>query len=404
MQKSVLMTIRSATPTPLPSPAPRRVTILGATGSIGTSALDILTHHPERFQVSALTAQENVEKLIALAHQFRPEIVAIGNEAHYQTLKSALVGRNIQVLAGARGVTEAARHPADVTVAAIVGAAGLPAVMAAVAQGQQVALANKESLVCAGLLVMEACKRHGTQILPVDSEHNAIFQVLTCGHESAVERITLTASGGPFLDRPLAEFARITPAEAVAHPRWQMGAKISVDSATMMNKGLELIEAYFLFDMPAEKIGVMIHPESIIHALVDYHDGSVLAQLGMPDMRIPLSYALGFPERLAIPTRRLDLTTIARLNFMAVEEARFPAYGLARQALAAGQAAMITLNAANEVAVAAFLAGKIPFPAIVHSVESALAHSPATAMNDLESVMALDAEMRCKTAERIGAC
>jgi 1-deoxy-D-xylulose-5-phosphate reductoisomerase len=404
MQKSGLMTLRCTASTPLPSPAPRRVTILGATGSIGTSALDILTHHPQHFSVAALTAQENVEKLIALAHQFRPEIVAIGNETHYQTLKSALVGRNIQILAGAQGVIEAARIPADVTVAAIVGAAGLPAVMAAMAQGNSVALANKESLVCAGTLVMEACRRYGTQLLPVDSEHNAVFQILTSAHQAAVERITLTASGGPFLTRPIVEFQHITPAEAVAHPRWQMGAKISVDSATMMNKGLELIEAHFLFGLPAEKIDVVIHPESIIHALVDYHDGSVLAQLGMPDMRIPLSYALGFPERLAIPTRRLDLPVIAALHFSAVDDARFPAYGLARRALAAGQAAMITLNAANEVAVQAFLDGKIPFPAIVHSVESALADSGVTAMSDLDSVMALDAEMRRKTAERIGAC
>lgn len=404
MQESFIMKPRHAAPPALPATAPRRVTVLGATGSVGASALDILTHHPERFQVAALTAQENVEKLITLARQFRPEIVAIGNEAHYHALKAALTGLPIEILAGREGIIAAAAHPADISVAAIVGAAGLPAVMAAVAQGRQVALANKESLVCAGTLVMEACKRHGTQILPVDSEHNAVFQVLTSGHASAVERITLTASGGPFLDRPLTEFAHITPAEAVAHPRWQMGAKISVDSATMMNKGLELIEAHFLFDMPAEKIGVMIHPESIIHALVEYHDGSTLAQLGLPDMRVPLSYTLGWPERLDIPTKRLDLTAIARLNFMAVEEARFPAYGLARQALSTGQAAMITLNAANEVAVAAFLAGKIPFPAIVHSVESALAHSPATAMNDLESVMALDAEMRRKTAERMIAC
>jgi len=389
-------------PPPLLSAAPKRVSILGATGSIGDSALAILAAQPELFQVSALTAQNNVEKLIALARQFRPEIVAIGNEKHFPQLKAALTGLPIQLLAGREGIVAAAAHPADVSVAAIVGAAGLPAVMAAISQGQQVALANKESLVCAGGLVMAASAQHGARILPVDSEHNAVFQVLTAGHRGAVETITLTASGGPFLNRPIAEFAAITPREAIAHPRWQMGAKISVDSATMMNKGLELIEAHFLFDLASNQMEVVIHPESIVHALVHYHDGSVLAQLGLPDMRIPLSYALGWPDRLDIPTRRLELTTIASLHFSDVDPARFPALALARQALDAGQCAMITLNAANEVAVAAFLAGKISFTAITHMVESALADSATGSMNQLDDVMSLDAEVRRKTVERIG--
>jgi 1-deoxy-D-xylulose-5-phosphate reductoisomerase len=389
---------------PLPAQAAKRVSILGATGSIGDSTLAILAQQTGQFRVAALTAQNNVEKLITLARQFQPEVVAIGNDEHYPALKAALAGLHIKLLAGREGVIAAAAHPADTSVAAIVGAAGLPAVMAAIAQGNQVALANKESLVCAGNLVMEACRRHGTRILPVDSEHNAVFQVLTAEHRGAVEKITLTASGGPFLNRPLVEFAAITPREAIAHPRWQMGAKISVDSATMMNKGLELIEAHFLFDLPSEQMEVVIHPESIIHALVHYRDGSVLAQLGMPDMRIPLSYALGWPERLDIPTRRLDLAAIAALHFMAVDPARFPALALAREALTAGQSAMITLNAANEVAVAAFLAGSIGFTAITHIVESALADSASPSMNQLDDVMALDAEVRRKTVERIGSC
>lgn len=391
-----------AAPPPLPAPAVKRVSILGATGSIGDSTLAILAEQPERFQVAALTAQDNVEKLIAITRRFRPEVVAIGNEAHYPQLKAALSDLPIEILTGREGVIAAAAHPADTSVAAIVGAAGLPTVMAAIAQGNQVALANKESLVCAGALVMAASAQYGTRILPVDSEHNAVFQVLTAGHRAAVETISLTASGGPFLNRPIVEFKAITPNEAIAHPRWQMGAKISVDSATMMNKGLELIEAHFLFDLTSEQLEVLIHPESIVHALVHYRDGSVLAQLGMPDMRIPLSYALGWPERLDIPTQRLDLSTIAALHFSRADPARFPALALARQALDAGQCAMITLNAANEVAVAAFLAEKIPFTAITHMVESALADSATGSMNHLDDVMSLDAEVRRKTLERIG--
>lgn len=369
----------------------KSITILGATGSIGDSTLDIIRRNPEQFEVIALTANNNTQKLITLAKEFRPKAIALADESKWPELK----GLDCDIVS----LNEAASMDADITVAAIVGAAGLPTVMEAIKHGKIVALANKESLVCAGSLVLQACQKYGTKLLPIDSEHNAVFQVLSTEHRAALEKVTLTASGGPFLNRPLGTFKDITPAEAVAHPKWSMGAKISVDSATMMNKGLELIEAHFLFGLSPQQMDVLIHPESIIHALVHYADGSVLAQLGMPDMRIPISYTLAWPNRIAIATERLDLAKIANLHFQPMDEARFPALVLAKQAMHAGQSAMITLNAANEMAVSAFLQGKISFPAITHTIERALADSTPQTMNTLEDVIALDKEVRKKTSQ-----
>ncbi len=376
--------------TPQPATTPRRVSILGATGSIGDSTLRVINEHPSRFCITALTAQNNAEKLVALAKQHRPSVVAIGNEAEAGAVRAELAPLGITVLAGAAGVEEAAGHEADITVAAIVGAAGLMPVMRAVEQGRSVALANKESLVCAGEIVTAACAKHGTSLLPVDSEHNAIFQVLNTEQRAEVEKITLTASGGPFLTRPLDRMSSITPAEAVKHPRWDMGAKISVDSATMMNKGLELIEAHYLFNIPQQQLDVLIHPQSIVHSLVHYADGSVLAQLGMPDMAIPIAYALSWPERIAVATPRLDLAALHTLEFLPVEAARFPALTLARAVMDAGAAQMIAFNAANEVAVAAFLAGKISFPRITQLVAEIVEKTASTPITSLAEVMEAD--------------
>ena len=384
---------------PLLQPARRRVSILGATGSIGDSTLRVIAEHPDQFEIVALTAQDNAEKLIQLALAYRPQVVAIGNAFKVAEVKSALSVHNINVLSGAEGIEEAASSPADITVAAIVGAAGLVPVMRAISQGRSVALANKEALVCAGNLVMHACEAAGTKLLPVDSEHNAIFQVLVTEHRDKVEKITLTASGGPLLRRPLATFDAVTPEEAVNHPRWDMGAKISVDSATMMNKGLELIEAHYLFQAPLAQLDVLVHPESIVHSLVHYADGSVLAQLGMPDMAIPIAYALGWPNRLAVATPRLNLAEIGALHFSAIEQQRFPCLGLAQSALASGPAAMIALNAANEIAVQAFLARKISFTAIARIVSGVLETTDASPVVSIDDVIAIDQLSRRRAEE-----
>ena len=375
---------------PIPANAARTVSILGATGSIGESTLRVIAEQPERYRIAALTAQDNADKLIALAREFRPAHVAIGNPAHYATVKDALAPLGIHV---GTDICEAASYPCDISVAAIVGAAGLAPTLRAIEQGNQVALANKEALVCAGHFMLDACARHSTKLVPVDSEHNAIFQVLQ-GSAQSVETMTLTASGGPFRTRALAAFDSITPAEAVAHPRWRMGAKISIDSATMVNKGLELIEAHYLFGLPPEQIDVLLHPESIIHSLVHFTDGSVLAQLGMPDMRIPIAYALSWPERLQVSTPRLNLAELGALHFETPEPARFPALACARRALAKGPHALIAFNSANEVAVAAFLAGKIRFPQIIEIVAQAVEISAACTISSIEQVLACDAEAR----------
>lgn len=376
------------------STASRRISILGATGSIGDSTLRVIDKHPERYEIVALSAQENADKLIELAERYRPKLVAIGNKVHAKQVQEALAPLKIKVAAGAEGIEEAASLAADISVCAIVGAAGLLPAMRAVEQGGSVALANKESLVCAGDLFMAACKKHGTTLLPIDSEHNAIFQVLATEHKAQVEKITLTASGGPLLNRPLETLKDVTPEEAVNHPKWNMGAKISVDSATMMNKGLELIEAHYLFAMPPEKLDVVIHPESIVHSLVHYADGSVLAQLGMPDMRIPIGHVLAWPERLKLDTPKLDLLKLKALHFQEMEEARYPCLTLARQALSGEPIQRITLNAANEVAVSAFLQRKIAFTSIAKMVASTLEKTPVRPILSMDDVLAADKQAR----------
>jgi len=376
------------------SGAARRVTILGSTGSVGCSTLDLIERRPQDFEVEALTAYRNVEKLVAQAKRLLPRSVVIGDEHQYEALKAALADTDIEVSAGPQALIEAAQRPADWVMAAIVGAAGLAPTMAAVARGAIVALANKECLVCAGSLMMDAVADNGATLLPVDSEHNAIFQVFDVEHREAIERIILTASGGPFRTLDRAAMAEVTPAQAVAHPNWDMGAKISVDSATMMNKGLELIEAHHLFELAEEKIEVLVHPQSVVHSMVGYHDGSVLAQMGTPDMRTPIAYTLGWPARAAAPVAPLDLARIGELTFEAPDLERFPALELARQTLRAGDAAPTIMNAANEIAVAGFLNGEIGFLDIARIVEETLGQAEMAPPSNLEEVYVIDAEAR----------
>lgn len=345
----------------LPEGARRSVTILGSTGSVGCSTLDLISRNREKFDLVALTAHRNVAALVAQAREFRPRLAVIADEAHLAALKEGLAGTGIEAAAGETAIEEAAARPADWVMASIVGAAGLAPTLAAVRRGAHVALANKECLVSAGPLFLAEVAKSGATLLPVDSEHNAIFQVLDTRRLDTVEKIVLTASGGPFRTWSCEEMAMASPAQAVAHPRWDMGAKISVDSATLMNKGLELIEAHYLFPVGEPRLEVIVHPESIIHSMVAYVDGSVLAQLGSPDMRTPIAYALAWPGRMAVPAEKLNLAQIARLTFEEPDLKRFPALGLARDALRAGGAAPTVLNAANEVAVAAFLGGGIGF-------------------------------------------
>ncbi|MEK9662525.1 MAG: 1-deoxy-D-xylulose-5-phosphate reductoisomerase [Alphaproteobacteria bacterium] len=373
---------------------PRRITVLGATGSIGCNTLDLVARNPERFAVEALTAHRNVDALIEQARSLHPRLAVIADESLYAHLRDGLDGSGIEVAAGPLAVTEAAARPVDLVMAAIVGAAGLAPTLAAIRQGATVALANKESLVCAGDLVIAECRRAGATLLPVDSEHNAIFQVFESDHAAAVERLILTASGGPFRTASLDEMARVTPEQAVAHPNWDMGAKISVDSATMMNKGLELIEAARLFPVAEPDIEILVHPQSVIHSMVGYADGSVLAQLGSPDMRTPIAYTLAWPERMPSPARRLDLAEIGRLDFEAPDPVRFPALKLARDALRSGGGAPTVLNAANEVAVAAFLDRRIGFLDIAGCVAAALDVAGQSGAATLDDVFRLDAEAR----------
>ena len=314
----------------------RRVTVLGATGSVGASTLDLVGRDPERFPVEALTAGSNVERLIELARLHRPRFVAIADESRYGALKQGLAGTGIAVGAGDTAVMEAADRPAGWVMAAIVGSVGLKPTFAAIRRGALVALANKESLVCAGALMTDEAKKRGAKLLPVDSEHNAIFQVFEDLRRDSVEKLVLTCSGGPFRTWSLEQMARATPAEAVKHPTWSMGSKISVDSATLMNKGLEVIEAHHLFAVPEERIEVVVHPQSVLHSLVAYRDGSVLGQLGTPDMRVPISYALAWPERIETPAARLDLAKVGQLTFEMPDPIRFPALELARRALQTG--------------------------------------------------------------------
>ncbi|MBC7907891.1 MAG: 1-deoxy-D-xylulose-5-phosphate reductoisomerase [Rhodospirillaceae bacterium] len=372
----------------------RGITILGSTGSIGKNTVELIEARPDLYRVEALVANSSVDLLANQARRLKPRMAVVADEGAYGALKDALAGTGIHVAAGPGAVIEAAQLPAEWVMAAIVGAAGLAPTLAAVRRGAVIGLANKECLVCAGALMMAEVAAHGATLLPVDSEHSAIFQVLESDQLHAVEKIVLTASGGPFRSRSLIEMAAMTPEQAVAHPNWSMGAKISVDSASMMNKGLELIEAHHLFAMPEDRIDIVVHPQSVIHSMVAYMDGSVLAQLGSPDMRTPIAYALGWPKRIYAPAPRLDLTAIGQLTFEAPDPVRFPALRLARRALQTGGSAPTVLNAANEVAVQAFLSRGIGFLDIAKVVEQTLEAIDHAALSSIEDVLAQDRSAR----------
>lgn len=382
----------------------KTVTILGATGSIGGSTLDLIEREPEKFDVLALTANCDVAKLAAAAIRTNARRAVVADAACYADLKSALAGTGIEAAAGADAVCETAAMGADWTMAAIVGCAGLKPVMAAIEQGKTVVLANKEPLVSAGDVIVAAAGRTGATLLPADSEHNAIYQCFDFDRPEGVRRIILTASGGPFRTKSREEMRGMTVAQAVAHPNWSMGAKISVDSATLMNKGLELIEAARLFPVANDQIEIICHPQSIIHSMVEYVDGSILAQLGPSDMRVPIAHCLAWPQRMATPMAPLDLVAIGRLDFEAPDAARFPALRLAREALDAGGARPAILNAANEVAVAAFLAGEIGFLEIAAIVADTLEGYDPAAPEALDAVLAIDAEARRIAGERVKDC
>jgi 1-deoxy-D-xylulose-5-phosphate reductoisomerase len=381
-----------------------RVTILGSTGSIGVSTLDVLARQPERFEVYALTAHASVERLAAQCLQHRPAVAVMVDHEAGAALRDLLAraGSATTVRVGEEALVAAAAAPeVGVVMAAIVGAAGLLPTLAAAEAGKRLLLANKEALVMSGALLIDAVARSGAKLLPVDSEHNAIFQCLPAGyacgdpvHPHGAERIWLTASGGPFRERPLESFGEITPEEACAHPNWDMGRKISVDSATMMNKGLEVIEAHWLFALEPSAIQVVLHPQSIVHSMVSYADGSVLAQLGNPDMRTPIAHSLAWPGRMASGVAPLDLVKAGRLEFLPPSPERFPCLGLAYQALETGGTATTILNAANEIAVQGFLEGRIGFPAIARLIEATLAALAVQPADSLERVLAADAEAR----------
>jgi 1-deoxy-D-xylulose-5-phosphate reductoisomerase len=379
----------------------RTVSILGSTGSVGRSTVALLdAAAPGAFAVVALVAGRDATALAEQARRLRPQVAVLADAAAGPALEAALAGSGIRCACGRDAVLAAAGLPADWTMAAIVGAAGLEPALAALARGGTLAVANKEALVCAGDIVLAAAQASGATILPVDSEHNAIFQALDARDPSVVEKIILTASGGPFRQSSLEQMVRVTPEQAVRHPVWSMGAKISVDSATMMNKGLELIEAARLFPVPEQRIEVLVHPQSAVHGLVQYADGSVLAQLGSPDMRTPIAHALAWPRRMAVDVPRLDLAALAKLEFYAPDTVRFPALRLAREALRAGAGATTILNAANEVAVGLFLAGRLGFLDIAVVVEEVLASRGSPAVPDLAAVLALDAAARQDASDR----
>ena len=381
---------------------PQQITVLGATGSIGLSTLDVIARHPDRYQVFALSGFTRLSELLALCVRHVPRFAVVPEVAAARTLQDDLraAGLSTRVLVGEEGLCQVASDPEVETVmAAIVGAAGLRPTLAAVEAGKKILLANKEALVMSGALFMQAVRKSGSVLLPIDSEHNAIFQCMPLDYARGLEavgvrRILLTASGGPFRQTPMAELAHVSPDQACAHPNWSMGRKISVDSASMMNKGLELIEACWLFDARPSQVEVVIHPQSVIHSLVDYVDGSVLAQLGNPDMRTPIANALAWPERIDSGVAPLDLFAIARLDFQAPDEERFPCLRLARQAAEAGNSAPAMLNAANEVAVAAFLDERVRYPEIASIIEEVLNLEPVVAVDDLDAVFTADAKAR----------
>ncbi|ABC62853.1 1-deoxy-D-xylulose-5-phosphate reductoisomerase [Erythrobacter litoralis] len=373
----------------------RSITILGATGSVGASTLDLIRREREVWRVEALTANCSAKELAALAREFDAKVAVVGDEGCLADLREALSGSGIEAAGGRSALCEAAARPVDITVAAIVGCAGLGPVMAAIEQGGTIALANKEALVSAGDVMTAAVAKHGATLLPVDSEHNAIFQCLQGNTIEEVRWITLTASGGPLRTLSADELHAVTPAQAVAHPNWDMGAKISVDSATMMNKGLEFIEAHHLFPVGLDRIRIVVHPQSVIHSMVEYRDGSTLAQLGPSDMKVPIASCLAWPRRMETGCEPLDLVAQGELTFFAPDEERFPATRLAREAAEAGGSAPAVLNAANEIAVAAFLDGQIPFTRIALSVEDTLAQSDLPpAPTSLDDVLAVDSAAR----------
>ena len=387
------------------------LTILGSTGSIGESTLDVVSRHPEKFRVFALAGHRQVDKLVAQCKQFRPEYVVVGDAGHAAELEKKLKqeGIDTQVLYGAQALIDvASADEVSGVMCAIVGAAGLPSALAAAQKGKTIYLANKETLVVSGALFMETARQNGATVLPIDSEHNAIFQVLPRDYtgrlnEHGINSIILTASGGPFLNTDLSTFDSITPEQAVKHPNWSMGRKISVDSASMMNKGLELIEAHWLFNCPPEKLEVVIHPQSVIHSMVRYRDGSVLAQLGNPDMRTPIAYCLGLPERIDSGVGELDFGALSALTFQKPDFDRFPCLKLAYQAMNAGGAAPCVLNAANEVAVAAFLDKRIKFTDIAKVVAHCLAQDFSDGRHDIEGLLAQDAQTRRQAREFMAA-
>jgi 1-deoxy-D-xylulose-5-phosphate reductoisomerase len=372
----------------------KTISILGSTGSVGTQTLDLILAEPERYRVRALVAGRNAQLLAEQARACRPDIAVIHDRAGLPALEQALAGTGIAVAGGVDAVREAATLPADWTMAAIIGMAGLHPTLAAIRRGGAIAFANKEVLVSAGDIMMDAVTAAGVRLLPVDSEHNAIFQCWEAANAGSVERIILTASGGPFLKTSREAMAAITPEAALKHPVWSMGAKITIDSATMMNKSLEVIEAARLFRLPSDAVEVLVHPQSVVHGIVCYSDGSMLAQLGAPDMHIPIAHALGWPERLTTKARRLDFAALARMDFLAPDAVRFPALRVAREVLEAGGGAPAIMNAANEVAVAAFLDRRIGFLDIVATVEAVLDAMGVLPAPDLDAIIAIDAAAR----------
>jgi 1-deoxy-D-xylulose-5-phosphate reductoisomerase len=382
----------------------KKIAILGSTGSIGRQCFKVIDAHPGRFEVVALAAGSNIALAAEQVAKYRPQVVSVATEPGARELCAALkknCGRKdaaqpgLEILFGAEGIERVATHPdAEMVVSAAVGVVGLPATYKAIEQGKQIALANKEVLVAAGEVVMAAVRRHGTVLLPVDSEHNAIHQCLRAGQPNEVKRLILTASGGPFRTTPLAKIAKATPKQALAHPNWKMGQRITIDSATLMNKGFEVIEARWLFDVGLDRIQVVIHPQSTIHSMVEFVDGSILAQLGATDMRMPILYALTYPERVPSNDCALDWSTLRKLEFEEVPVRKFPCLALAKEALRQGGPLPCALNAADEIAVAAFLAGKLPFPGIAAVIERVLERMPRAAFNKIEDVLAADAEAR----------
>lgn len=379
----------------------KRISILGSTGSVGQSTVKVLMAQEEPYDVQVITANSNVELLAKQAIELKAARAVVADEAYYDALKEALAGTDIDVAAGQQALIEAARMPSDWIMAAIVGMAGLAPLMAAIEQGTCVAIANKEPLVAAGPLVLEAASKTGTTILPIDSEHNAIFQVFEPDNRQAVERIILTASGGPFRNSSLTEMQKVTPEQALAHPNWDMGDKISIDSATMINKALEVIEAQRLFNVTSEQIEVLVHPQSVVHSMVEYQDGSLLAQMGAADMCTPITNALGWPKRLKTPGQRLNLSQMKHLDFETVDQERFPFVGMAYDCLKSGLGACITMNAANEIAVAAFLGHKIAFLDIYKIVSEALDNSDSSKLKSLNDIQEYDSFVRERTESAI---